>query len=172
MKKIIPTVMVMFAIIVVCQFSPSLASDFRPFNPIPSPNIKLPLGAMPVTTIKPVDVRVVEKMVESIIGSWNTFNLDARLGKEFYNKSRLLDTLAVNAPRDAKLRLLSIQGVQTLSQYVMTDPNDNKRVLVSTVSATARTQAEYNDPTRGFRTVEGTNEYVLLVKTRMEEVKK
>lgn len=145
---------------------PSLASDFRSFNPIPSPNIKLPEGARPVTNPVPVDTRMVEKMVGDIIGSWNTSGLDNKLAGDFYNKSRLIDALAVNAPRDAKMRLLSIQGVQTLNQYVMTDPNDNSRVTVSIVSVTARTQAEYNDPTRGLRAVEGTNEYIIRVRAK------
>jgi hypothetical protein len=151
---------------------PVSAADFRPFNPIPTPNAKLPPGAKFVTKPMPVDVREVEKAVEKIMSAWNTPNLDAKLGNDFYNKSRLLDTVNTNVPKDAKIRLLSIQGVQTLNQHIAPDAGNGGSLLVSMVSAIARTQVEFNDPTRGFQRGEGTNEYILRVKTRMEEVKK
>jgi hypothetical protein len=66
-------------------------------------------------------------------------------------------------PRDAVLRVLGVQGVQTLEQYVQAD-DSGQAMLVSRVSATVRTQVEFDDPAAGFQRREGTNEIVLLVK--------
>jgi hypothetical protein len=159
-------------LMVVVLFSPVHGGDFRAFNPIPTPNAKMPPGTTPVTKPIPVDAREVEKAVEKIIGAWNTPNLDTKLGSDFYNKSRLLDTMATNVPKDAKIRLLAVQGIQTLNQHIAPDPLNGSSLLVSMVSATARTQIEFNDPVRGFQRGEGTNEYILRVKTRIERGKK
>jgi hypothetical protein len=149
------------------SFLPVYATDFRPFNPITSPNAKLPSGAMTVAKPMPVDVREVEKAVEKIMGSWNTPDMDNKLAGEFYNKDRLMDTVATGVPKDAKLRLLSVQGVQTLNQHIRKN-DSGESLLVSMVSAIARTQVEYNDPTRGFQRLEGMNEYILKVTSELE----
>jgi len=154
------------AIIVITLASPSLAADFRPFNPIPAPT-RLPPGAAHVEKPMPVDTREVEKGVEKIMSAWNTPEMDVKLGSEFYNKDRLLDKLATGVPKDAKLRLLSVQGVQTLNQHIQKN-DSGESSLVSMVSATARTQVEYNDPTKGFQRLEGTNEYILKVTSELE----
>ncbi len=83
------------------------------------------------------------------------------LATNFYDKSRLLDALNTNYPRDAKLRILAVQGVQTLAQYVQAGAGGVEQ-LVSRVSVTARTQVEFNDPRTGAQRLEGTNEYILL----------
>ena len=69
-----------------------------------------------------------------------------------------MDTLV---PRDAILSVQSVQGIQTLQQYLM--PADEGEDLVSIVSATVRTQLEFNNPSTGFVRLPGVNEFVLQV---------
>ena len=71
--------------------------------------------------------------------------------------------LAAGVPRDAGLRIVSIQGSQILTQYTMAGP-DGQQALYSRVSVTVRTQVEYNDAQKGFQRLEGTNDLVLLFK--------
>ena len=57
------------------------------------------------------------------------------------------------APRQP---LLSPEGQESLG--------DGRWQPVSRVSATVRTQIEYNDPRTGFQRLDGTNELVLVVR--------
>jgi hypothetical protein len=114
-----------------------------------------------VAAIRPVERDRVEAAVRQLAQAWNTPALPAYLAPNFYGKERLLDTLASSVPKDARLRVLSIQGVQTLAQYVQA--RDGGEVMVSRVSVTARTQVEFNDPKAGLKRLDGTNEFILQV---------
>lgn len=142
------------------------ASELRLIRPIPVPGAPAP-GAIPVEKIKPVSRELVENAVRKIVQAWNNKNLEEVLGEDFYDRDLLIDAMSEKVPRDAELRILSIQGIQTLSQHVEVDPSGN-RWLISTVSATVRTQVEFNDPDRGFQRREGTNEYIFLVKEKVK----
>lgn len=144
----------------------ALASEFRLIRPIPTPKAP-PEKAVPVEKIRPVDREVVEGAVRELIQAWNNKNIEGVVGEEFYDKSRLSDAMDEKVPRDAELRILSIQGIQTLNQYTEVDPS-GARWTVSTVSATVRTQLEFNDPDSGFQRREGTNEYIFMVKEKQE----
>ncbi|OGT01098.1 MAG: hypothetical protein A3F73_12135 [Gallionellales bacterium RIFCSPLOWO2_12_FULL_59_22] len=121
----------------------------------------LPPGARAAASARPVSRAKVEAAVKQIASAWNTQQLEPLLAKNFYDKRRLMDSLGTIVPRDAKLRVLGIQGVQTLNQYVQAGARGEQ--LVSRVSATLRTQVEFNDPSSGFRRLEGDNEVILLV---------
>ena len=84
------------------------------------------------------------------------------LADNFYDKSRLADALTTNVPRDARLRVVAIQGMQTLNQYLQNTPSGVEQ-RVSRVSVTVSTQVEYNDPQSGFRHLDGSNEYILRI---------
>ena len=143
------------------------ASELRHIRPIPTPGVP-PRKALPPEKIKPVPRELVEDAVKELIQAWNNNNLEEVLSEDFYDKDLLLDAMSEKVPRDAELRILSIQGIQTLSQHVEVEPSGEKW-LVSTVSATVRTQVEFNDPDTGFQRREGTNEYIFLVKEKVEE---
>jgi len=130
--------------------------------PTPGPAMALPPGARAVATLRPVPPALVEAAVKRLAASWNTPALAARLAPNFYGRDQLLDTLQARVPRNAVLRVLGVQGVQTLEQYVQAEAA-GQAVLVSRVSATVHTQVELNDPASGFQRLEGTNEIVLLV---------
>lgn len=143
------------------------ARQFRQLMPIATPSAlstALPSGAYALTQIVPLSRAQVEPALARVIDSWNTQGLEAQIGEAFYDKSRLLDALDTLAPRDASLRLQSIQGVQTLQQYIEPDPaRAGSERLVSRVSVTARTQIEFTARDGTFTRRPGVNEFILRI---------
>ena len=145
------------------------AQEFRMLNPIHGPGMAmaLPDGAVPVKDVVPVSRQEVERGVRRVMQSWNTPELAQKLAETFYDKTRLTDTIDAVVPRDAKLSVLGVQGVQTLSQHVVSDPSGLFDTYISRVSATVRTQVEWNDPRSGFQRRDGTNEIILRITQRV-----
>jgi hypothetical protein len=144
--------------------NPALA-QFRSFTPIASPRSYvsgLPAGTVAVEQLVPLRRSEIESRLEKIIEQWNNPGMAATLAEEFYDRTRLLDAVNTDIPRDAKLRILSIQSVRTLRQYQVPAMNGEAEINVSIVSATARTQLEFNSPT-GFVRLPGTNEFILRI---------
>ena len=144
------------------------ARQFRTITPISSPaslERSLTEGAVPVEQPRPVARKDVEPMLQQVIEKWNTLQMADTLSEEFYDKSRLMDVMDTGVPRDAKLRLQSIQGIQTLQQYMLPDPDGGRGDQVSIVSATARTQLEFNTSTSAFVSLPGVNEFILEITT-------
>jgi hypothetical protein len=139
---------------------------FRRFEPIAEPRVSadVPRGRV----LRPVSRAKVEEAVERLLEAWNGSDLASVVGETFYDRSRLLDAVDQVVPRDATLRLLSIQGHETLAQEVRPVPGvPDSLDLWSTVSVTLRTQLEYNDPIAGFQRLEGLNEYILKIRERV-----
>jgi hypothetical protein len=143
------------------------ARQFRYLQPIATPGVRqaaLPDGARPVEQITPLTREQVEPALARVLDSWNSQALDEQLGEGFYDRSRLLDVIDETAPRDASLRLQSIQGVQTLQQYIEPDPaSAGSDRLVSRVSVTARTQLEFTASDGKFTRRPGVNEFILRI---------
>jgi hypothetical protein len=137
------------------------AQEFRAINPIRAPRAPLPPLAERVVPQKSVPREKVEEAVATIAAAWNTPTLARHLSKNFYDRDRLLDNLASQAPRDARLRVMGIQGMQVLDQYIVPKPA-GPRTMVSQVSVTVRTQVEYNDAS-GFQRLDGTNELIIEI---------
>lgn len=160
-------VIVSGAILVAVLLAPTPvdSAEFRGRRSIPTPKAD-PIGAIPVETIRPVDPAAVERGVRRLFDAYrpNTGELEKMLGEELVDRSRLLGTLSERLPRDAKLKLLSLQSVQTLNQYIEPDPTGGGNLLVSTVAATVRSELEFNDPVAGFQRLEGTTELLLRIK--------
>ncbi len=145
--------------------NPSQARQFRLLTPIASPTeptANVPKGAIPVEDAQPLSREDVEPMVRKVIEQWNTSGMADTLSEQFYDKSRLLDVVDTGVPRDAKLRVQSIQGIQTLQQYIMPGAGTARGEMVSIVSATVQTQLEFNS-SGGFTRLPGTNEFILEV---------
>jgi len=158
------TKLILFVCLLSLVGSPSQARQFRLLAPIASPEdpaAQLPAGAKPVEEVQPISRQEVEPMLRKVIEQWNTGEMSTTLSDQFYDKSRLMDVVSTGVPRDAKLRIQSIQGIQTLQQYQMPAENDKKN-LVSIVSATARTQLEFNT-SAGLQRRVGTNEFILKI---------
>ncbi len=165
MKHILKSILVVL-IISLHITTKSEARQFRILNPIATgQKFNMPSNAIPVQTVQPVQRSVVEPMVRDILSKWNTEEMTQTLGEEFYDASRLTDTLNTVAQRDATLRLQSIQGIQTQQQYIIANPNGSQGAMVSVVSVLVKAQLEFNSPTDGFVRRQGTNELVFKVVT-------
>jgi len=138
-----------------------LAREFRLFEPIPTPQ-KQPKGRTPVKEIQPVETEAVKQAVRDLVAAWNTPEIGDKLGGQFYDKERLLDSFAERVPRDADLRVLGIRNVQVMQQYMQSNPNGGA-ARTSIVSVAALTQIEFNHPTDGFQRIEGVNELIFEV---------
>jgi len=149
----------------VCFWPLAQAGEFRQLQPIPTPQ-KLPKGAAPVQEPQAVDGAGVKKAVNDLMKAWNTSELASKLGDQFFDKQRLLESMSEKVPRDANVRVLGIQNVQVLQQYLEPGADGKGRTLVSRVSATAQTQIEYRDPQRGFQRVDGVNELIFEVREK------
>ena len=148
--------------------STSHARQFRFITPIASPSAptaNVPDGVIPLEQPQPIEREIVDKLIKDVISKWNTPAMADTLSKEFYDASRLNDAMATIVPRDATVRVQSVQGIQTLQQYIVPDPDGGRGDLVSIVSATVRTQVEFSSPTGGFTTLPGINEFILKVTT-------
>lgn len=156
--------LIIFVWLLALASNPLHARQFRLLTPIASPETQganLPQGAVPVQQVEPLSRSDVEPLVRDVIEKWNSGEMASTLSEQFYDKSRLLDVMNTGVPRDAKLRIQSIQRIQTLQQYQVPAEN-NRNNLVSIVSATARTQLEFNSST-GFQRRIGTNEFILKI---------
>ncbi len=142
----------------------AFARGFRAIQPIASPDAKLalPEGSVPVENPEPVPRAFVEAKLEEIIAKWNSPQMAQALAESFYDKSRLVAAVDAVVPRDARLKLQSLQSVRTVQQYRSAPSDDGPGTRTSIVSATARTQLEFNSPT-GFVRLPGTNEFILRV---------
>lgn len=151
--------------ILLLSISPAQAREFRDIKPIAVPTQAVETQAAQV--FKPVERELVEQAVDEIFSSYNTPQMASVLGDDFYDKSRLLDAVNEQVPRDAQLRVLAVRAVNTLSQEVRSDPAGGPDRLVSTVTVTVRAQMEFNDST-GFQRREGTNELTLRINQPMK----
>jgi hypothetical protein len=144
----------------------SQARQFRQIIPIAtleSPSAQLPDGAIQVDQVTPLERGEVEPLLRKVLEEWNASGMAGTLAEEFYDSSRLIDAMDTIVPRDAKLRLQSIQGIQTVQQYILPEQEDGRDKMISIVSATARTQVEFERPGAGFVRLPGINEFILKV---------
>jgi hypothetical protein len=141
-------------------------AEFRRANPLPTPELLQQGAAEVARTIEPVSRKRVEAAIRRVFDSYNDMSpaqLEAVLAKSFYDRTRLVDNLVDSLPRDAKLRVLGIGSIQTLEQTIDVTPDD-QQTRISVVTATVRSQLEFNDPVSGFTRLDGTNEYLLRIK--------
>lgn len=161
------------ASLVALALLPALAQarQFRSVQPIATPAATAMTAAPAAVAApqsepqtEPQSREQLEPLVRKALESWNTPEFARQLSPTFYDRERLADSMGTVVPRDAVLRVQSIQGVQTLQQSTEPDPDFPGRTrLVTLVSVTARTQIEYHDPAAGFVKLPGVNEYILRV---------
>lgn len=144
-----------------------IAKEFRAIKPINAAS-KLPEGTQPPEEIKPVANELVDQAVEKLMESWGSPQMQDYLSKNFFDKDRLTDVIDTLVPRDAVVRILSIQGIQTVQQWEEPAPGDPELMLrVSRVSVVVRTQLEFTRPDGVLETKPGTTEYILKFKERV-----
>lgn len=110
----------------------------------------------------PVHRSLIENAARTVIAAWNSPALAGLLGEEFYGRDQLLDAFSRQVPPGARLRLLSIGGIQTLQQQPL-----EAGAVASLVSVTVTAQLEYNSAEDGFVRREGTNELILRIVRRV-----
>ena len=142
------------------------AAQFRSFVPIVTSD-PAPKGSVVVSRPKPLYASLIAQALQRLFDSWSNDELRQHLSEKFYDRSRLLDVIARDVPRDARLRVLSIQNGQLLQQFSGAQRGVYQQPQ-STVSVVARVQLEWNDPAQGFQRLEGVSEYVLLLTTLSE----
>ncbi|MBI4357597.1 MAG: hypothetical protein HY559_06955 [Gammaproteobacteria bacterium] len=156
--------------LILCLFflvgSLSQAAEFRSFSVIQGQGDSLiPKGATPLETFEPVDPELLEAAFKKVLENYTNPKLSENLGESFYDKDRLLQTIAEVVPRDAVVELLTpLSSVQTLQQYRLPNP-DGSYTLVSIVSFVAQTRLRFNTST-GIRNSDGTNEYRVEVRQK------
>ena len=153
---------------VLILFSRAHAAEMRQFQPIRTPAEiaeALPPGFKQVERVAPPSRETMAKAVEDLAKEWNKPELMNKLAEEFFDKSRLHDSMATptKVPPEATLRILSVQAVNALQQMVQEDPARGQ-LRISVVQVRAVTRIEFTDPVRGFVRLDGTNDYVLKVK--------
>ena len=136
------------------------AQEWRTIKPIATRG-PLPAGARVVEN-KPVPPAEIQRAAEKMTADWNRSDATSSLSADFYDATRHQDAMITKVPRDARLVLESVRGVQTLQQYETLDPTYGK-VRVSTVSATLSTRIQLNDAAQGYASVPGVNEVLFEV---------
>lgn len=151
--------------LVILLSSPLHARDFRNIIKIPV----APTGFVSDSVgtdrakFKQIDQHLIEQSVRKIVASWNNNTLSEYLADNFQDKILLINTIRRSVPRDASLRVLSVQGVSTLEQKELKQQKDKNKQLQSIVIATVELQIEFSDPFNGFVRLPHTSQFYLQV---------
>lgn len=168
--KSLPSNVLAITVLLVAQIGvTAVAKEFRAIKPI-NASVTMPDGAQAPEVFRPVATELVDQAVEKLMESWGSPQMQDYLSKNFFDKDRLTDVIDTLVPRDAVVRILSIQGVQTVQQWEEPAPGDPDLMLrVSRVSVVVRTQLEFTRPDGVLETKPGTTEYILKFKERSTE---
>ena len=153
------------------------AADFRKIRPIgpnrapiqqqaptvgPSLNdnqVAAPEGAGFV----PVDPSAVRVAFAALLEKWNQPEFAQAVQNSLFDGDRFIEVLFQDVPRNATLRVLGITGVTTLDQSFVEVNGSVQRASI--VSLSANTQVEFVDANGNFQRREGTNEFLIRVRT-------
>lgn len=143
------------------------AQGFRFIQPILVPDAQLreamrqgqELRGSVIPGLRQVPREVVEEAVRKIYAAYNTPEFRQYLSERFYDPERLTDAINEKVPREAKLRLISVNSAQTVSQQPAKD-EQGRDVLESLVMVVVRAQMEFTT-TAGFQRREGESELIL-----------
>jgi len=150
-------------------FVPVQAQECRRIEPIGTPSVSLAPFEEEGTILAepiPIDRKALEQAMQAVAHSWNSPDMSGILSESFYNKDRLMDIIAADAPVDATMRLVSVGSYRVLNQVIK--PGADGNVLISRVSVSARVQVEYSDPVKGFQKSPGEQEYIIKITQKLE----
>jgi hypothetical protein len=148
------------------------AQTFRLLQPIPVPDAQTRAAILrgeqlrggAIAGLRQIPREAVEEAVRRIYAAYNTPDFRQYLSERFYDPERLLAAIDEKVPREARLRLISINSIQTVSQEKARD-EAGLPVLDSLVMVVVRAQMEFTS-TRGFERREGESELVLRFRSR------
>lgn len=164
MRKLFP----LLALVCAALVSPALqAQGFRFIQPIMVPDAQLrdamrkglQLRGSAIPGLRQVPREVVEEAVRKIYAAYNTPDFRQYLSERFYDPDRLADAINEKVPREAKLRMISINSAQTVSQQPARD-EQGRAVTESLVMVVVKAQMEFTT-VAGFQRREGESEIVL-----------
>lgn len=144
----------------------AFGQEMRAINPISTP-ARLKIGGERVQKPTPLNVENVRSNVENLFNTWNNGDVTNVLSDNFYDKTRFGEAMQTNIPRDSKIKVMGMGSVQTLEQRIVTDPDGSKR-KVTLGSVNVNSQVEFNDPSKGFVRVPGTNEIVFEMSEKLK----
>ena len=123
-----------------------------------------------VQLFEPVRRSAVRAAIDQVAAAWNSAQLREYLADGFFDRNRLLDTFSEVVPRDARLKVLSVQSVEVLAQYLEDAAPGEPALRVSVVTTRVRTQVEFTDPRAGFvRSRAAAQEYILVLTERAND---
>jgi hypothetical protein len=142
--------------LVVALSVPAHAESLRRIDPIIG---TVPQAETPV--FSPVPAELVERVVYAVAEAWSGGALDAVLAADFPDRVRVLDELQRRLPLDARLRILSVGTVQTLSQQPLPDGR------VSEVLVRVRGQIEFTAEDGRLQRLPTHQEWVVRIAQRV-----
>ena len=158
------------SVLSVCTAVNVQARSFRGAEVIQSPQAQPQIGGALQPTdaalagqLPEFDAELVRNAVTDLAQAWSSGRLSDYLDEGFYNRDRLLDTIASDIPKNAVLRVLNIRNISVLNSSVGKDQKTQKVERTSRVTATVETQVEFNHPVNGFQRLPGTLELTLQV---------
>tara|TARA_R110002072_G_scaffold204033_1_gene362062 strand:+ start:5962 stop:6498 length:537 start_codon:yes stop_codon:yes gene_type:complete len=146
------------------------AWEFRQFSPIGPPELYGPPGAVFAESLnlnlklEPIPPGEIKKAVRDFFSAWNSGSIDTLLAPSFVNAERLLDTIESTVPRNAQIRVQSIQSTATLPGDLIEELPDGQGFdRIVRVTATVQTQIEFTD-SNGFQKINGVSDYTFQVR--------
>jgi hypothetical protein len=154
------------AVVWLCAL-PARAQTFRSIQPIAVPDAQmreairqgLQLRGAAIPGLQQVPRELVEDAVRRIYAAYNTPDFRPYLSELFYDPDRLAMAIDEKVPKEAKLRLISVNSVQTVSRQPAKD-EQGRDTMESRVLVVVRAQMEFTS-TQGFQRREGESELVL-----------
>ena len=140
------------------------AREFREVRDIASPTLAEDERAPRV--IQPVDRKVVDEAVRMIFENYNTPAMEDMLADDFNDKTRVLDAIE-GIPRDAIIRVRSVQGIQVYDQTFTPSPSGGPGIRTSIVSVTVDAQMEFTGADGQKERRIGVNELILRIHERI-----
>ncbi len=155
------------ALAILACATPAQAQTFRSIQPIPVPDAQMreairqgaQLRGAAIPGMRQIPRERVEEAVRRIYAAYNTPDFRQFLSERFYDPDRLLSAIDEKVPREATLRLLSVNSAQTVSTQRAKD-EQGRDVSESLVLVVVRAQMEFNNA-QGFQRREGEQEIVL-----------
>jgi len=166
--------------IVLIGFANVSDAAFRSLQPVAAPretwsSDRQTAGALPGQDIEGLareartrSPQLAREAMQRLVSSWNQGDTARFLSPSFVDRDRFITSWDGQVPRDARIRLLSVESAQALDQDNRIEGSPPTALHVSTrVSVRATTQIEFNDPALGFQRREGRNEYFFVIRQRI-----
>ncbi len=150
--------------------SVAMAREYRAKKPIHTPQGASSSAQQGRSIKRPLDRALVKAAVEKIYKAYNTPEFLQALSPNFFDASRLELAVDNMVPRNAILRVRSVQGIQVFEQAITSPPGVDPAICTSTVSVTVDAQMEFTDPETGlFERRTGINELMLKIHEKITE---